>query len=996
MIERSDFTFGLRGLAYTFEKIAETRGMIMSEKPTYEELEKRVRELERAEAVRKRADEKTARASEDILRMLVENVKQAIYIMPSDYSEIAYANPAAEELYGVAVDELYENPMRWSKYIHPDDLKKIASDLEEQKGDAIQDFQTQEFRVNHPTRGELWIKSNIYPVKNRDGYLVGISSDITGRKRAEEALRGSEEKFRSMMEAMSDETYICSSDFRVQYMNPAMIEMVGHDAAGELCHEALYGRSKQCAWCIHGKIMEGERVNYEFENPGNNETYHISNSPIFNTDGSISKLSIFRNVSETKKAEEVARVESERSSKYLDIVDVMIIALDRDANLTLINDAGCRISGYTQEEIIGKNWIKTISPRDKAGQVLQAYKNIMDGDIELWSHAEDSFITKNGAEIVVIWRNSLLLDDQGNITGMLCSADDITERKRAEDAVWESNERFQKVFDSQLDAIFVLNAGAPPHVLLCNKAASVIFGYEHDEMTGDITGKLHVDKSHLKVFQERLYSTIEKEGVLRDFEFSMRRKNGEVFPSEHIVLQLKNDVGKRIGWVSIVRDLTERKRTENRLRRLQKMEAIGQLAGGVAHDLNNVLSGIVSYPEILIEEIKEWRESDYSLITQLMILEGFIGTDLARNPEGVKQFVQGMKQEAEEENRYKTAKLSGFSETIIAMRNSGQKAADIVQDLLTLARRGVSAMKVVYLNDIVSKYLDSPEHQKLLSNHPDVGIETGLEEKTLNVLGSPTHISKSIMNLVYNAAEAMPNGGRICISLENRYIDGEARDVAKVKEGDYVVLRVSDDGIGISPEDQKRIFEPFYTKKTMGRSGTGLGMAVVWGTVADHNGHIDIQSTVGEGTTFSLYFPVTRKEVKGDESDFSADDYRGNGERILVVDDVLAQRDIASTMLRKLGYEVSTAASGEEAVDYLKTKSADLIVLDMIMDPGMDGCKTYEEIIKLHPGQKAIIASGFSNSDRVKKARALGAGEYIKKPYTWRKIAFAVKEELRK
>ncbi len=217
----------------------------------------------------------------------------------------------------------------------------------------------------------------------------------------------------------------------------------------------------------------------------------------------------------------------------------------------------------------------------------------------------------------------------------------------------------------------------------------------------------------------------------------------------------------------------------------------------------------------------------------------------------------------------------------------------------------------------------------------------------------------------------------------------------EIEEGDYVVLRVSDDGIGISPDDKKRIFEPFYTKKTMGRSGTGLGMAVVWGTVADHKGHIDIQSSVGKGTTFTLYFPVTRKEAKGDESGFSIDDYKGKGERILVVDDVLTQREIASAMLKKLEYEVSTASSGEEAVEYLKTNTADLIVLDMIMDPGMDGCKTYEEIIKLHPEQKAIIASGFSKTDRVEKARELGAGKYIQKPYTWEKIALAVKEELK-
>ncbi|MCP4581000.1 MAG: hypothetical protein GY839_05240, partial [candidate division Zixibacteria bacterium] len=249
------------------------------------------------------------------------------------------------------------------------------------------------------------------------------------------------------------------------------------------------------------------------------------------------------------------------------------------------------------------------------------------------------------------------------------------------------------------------------------------------------------------------------------------------------------------------------------------MEAIGQLAGGVAHDLNNVLSGIVSYPEIVVEDIKEWREREDTLITQLMVLEGYVGTDIARNPDGIRSFINRIKQGAENESRYKAAKLSGLDKAIIAMRDSGRKAADIVQDLLTLARRGVSVTEVIDLNDIVSKYLDSPEHNNLLSIHPEVVIETKLETRLLNVLGSPSQISKSIMNLVYNAAEAMPTGGKICISSENRYLDREAGNYDKIEEGDYVVLRVSDDGIGISTDDKKRIFEPFYTKKTMGRSG---------------------------------------------------------------------------------------------------------------------------------------------------------------------------------
>ena len=192
------------------------------------------------------------------------------------------------------------------------------------------------------------------------------------------------------------------------------------------------------------------------------------------------------------------------------------------------------------------------------------------------------------------------------------------------------------------------------------------------------------------------------------------------------------------------------------------------------------------------------------------------------------------------------------------------------------------------------------------------------------------------------------------------------------------------------------IFEPFYTKKTMGRSGTGLGMAVVWGAVKDHKGYIDVRSTVGKGTCFTLYFPVTRKALVEDKSLLTIEDYMGRGEIILVVDDIHEQREIAFGMLNKLGYNVKTISSGEEAIEYIKSNDVDLVVLDMIMDPGISGLETYTEMVKIRPDQKAIITSGFAETADVKKAQKLGAGKYIKKPYTLEKIGIAIKEELEK
>jgi CheY-like chemotaxis protein len=326
--------------------------------------------------------------------------------------------------------------------------------------------------------------------------------------------------------------------------------------------------------------------------------------------------------------------------------------------------------------------------------------------------------------------------------------------------------------------------------------------------------------------------------------------------------------------------------------------------------------------------------------------------------------------------------------------NGGLRAAAIVDDLLTLARRGVSGRKVLNLNKIIADCQQSPEFESLSYHHPSVKIKTDLDPDLPNISGSSVHLGKSLYNLISNASEAMAKGGVVTIRTANQYLDKPIQGYDKIQEGDYVVLSVSDTGEGIQTTDLKRIFEPFYTKKVMGRSGTGLGLAVVWGTVKDHHGYINVESEEGKGSTFTLYFPVTREDITAERIAVPVSEYMGSGESILVVDDVKEQRDLAAGMLSKLNYNVSSVSSGEEAIAYLKEQQADLVVLDMIMDPGMDGLDTYMSILKIRPKQKAIIVSGFSETDRVKAARDLGAGAYVRKPYITEKLGLAVRKEL--
>jgi PAS domain S-box-containing protein len=460
-------------------------------------------------------------------------------------------------------------------------------------------------------------------------------------------------------------------------------------------------------------------------------------------------------------------------------------------------------------------------------------------------------------------------DEAGNFSIIRTSLSDITERKQADLALTATKQEVESIVKTVPDIIYRLD----PQGRLTFVSDSVKrYGYEPKELLGTNVIKL--------VYPEDREKTIHKikerrtgDRSTKSFETKFLTKNQtpvsfEVFiiSAEGLYSSSEAGLGDFLGTQGIARDISERKQAEEALRqsqekiaRLQKMESLGLLAGGVAHDLNNVLSGIVSYPELLLLDLPE---------------------------------------------------DSRLREPIETMKKSGQRAVAIVQDLLTVARGVATVKEPLNLNDLIREYLQSPEFHKFKEYHPAVTIRTNLDNDLLNIAGSLVHIRKVAMNLVSNAVEAIEGSGNVIISTVNRYVDKTLKGYDDVKTGEYAVLAVSDGGSGISSKDIERIFEPFYTKKVMGRSGTGLGLAVVWNVVQDHQGYIDVQSSKND-TTFEIYFPITREAILDKESDIPIGDYKGFGETILVVDDVDTQREIACNMLNTLGYKAKAVSSGE-------------------------------------------------------------------------------------
>ncbi len=524
---------------------------------------------------------------------------------------------------------------------------------------------------------------------------------------------------------------------------------------------------------------------------------------------------------------------------------------------------------------------------------------------------------------------------------------EIEERNYAYQALRENEEKLHDIFENVSDALF--SHDLQGNFLETNLGMKRLLGYTDDESLPDRFNIRDLAPERYKSAIDRYLEEVKRkdksEGTMR-----VLTKDGSERLAEYKNSLIRNANGTAVGIRGSARDITdkylaekEKSRLQEQLQQAKKMEALGTLAGGVAHDLNNILSGIVSYPELLLMEVPE---------------------------------------------------NSPFRKPLLTIQKSGEKAASIVQDLLTLARRGVAVSESLDLNTIIREYLKSPGHQKVLSLHPDIEVVTKLEDGLYFTAGSPVHVAKTVMNLVTNAIESMPQGGRVIITTANATLREPVKGFDAFHEGNYLILQVSDTGVGMSEKDRERIFDPFYTKKVMGRSGTGLGLTVVWGTMKDIGGHIDVQSIAGRGSTFTLYFPAGKGACACTDTVSENKDLAGNGEKILVVDDSAEQREIAERMLKRLGYTVVSASSGECAVEYLRKNSTDLVLLDMIMNPGIDGLETYKRILKLYPKQKAIIASGYSETERVREAQKLGAGAYIRKPYLMEKIGKAVKNEL--
>lgn len=499
----------------------------------------------------------------------------------------------------------------------------------------------------------------------------------------------------------------------------------------------------------------------------------------------------------------------------------------------------------------------------------------------------------------------------------------------------------------------ILRCDPQGRVIFINRFARELFGLTEEEIMGKhVAGTILPDEDKVRRALDRLISRLKLDPTERLVTESRNlHRSGKEIWIAWTYRPLFEEDGTLREVLAIGNDITElraeRKEKEllaSRLERAGRMEAIGSLAGGVAHELNNILSGIVSYPELILMDLPP-------------------DSPLRRPVETIKQ--------------------------------SGEKAAEIVQDMLLLSRRVVSGSEILDIGLIIRKYLDGRGHRELIARHPNIRVELSLEKQLPPVPGSEEHLTRALEGLVYYGFQTMPDGGTLRIKTEPANLATEYVGYEPVRPGDYVLVRVSDEGPALKRDQMEQVFEPFYTKKALNRPGTGLGLPVVWGIVKNHGGFVDVQARGQAGTTFTLFLPAAMEQGRSPALEETAEpSIMGRGETVLVVDDIHEQRVLAEGILNRLNYRPVILESGEAAVSYLKEQAADLVILDMVMEPGMDGLDTYREILALRPGQKAIIVSGYSETNRVREAQRLGVSAYLKKPYSVEMLGCAVRTEL--
>ncbi len=635
---------------------------------------------------------------------------------------------------------------------------------------------------------------------------------------------------------------------------------------------------------------------------------------------------------ERKRGEEALQKREEHYRSLIENALDIISILNEDGGIRYASPSVRRVLGHEPAELVGRSLFSYVHPDDvPAAQDLLSPKH--DGASESVSR-EFRFRHKQGNWSALEAAGKHFIDEAGK-PGIIINARDVSERRRAEEELRLANETLRAVIDTSPLAIYTLDRDRK--LRSWNPAAERMFGWSAPEVIGQPLPTILPEEQHDTLAQfERI---LRGEETLRGVEARRLRKDGSTLEVSIWTSPLRSATGEAVGIMAVVVDNTERKRLEEQLRLAQRMEAVGRLAGGVAHDFNNLLTIITGYTDLLLDRMHP-------------------GEPLRRQAEEI--------------------------------RKAASRAAALTNQLLAFSRKHVLQPKVVDLNEVVA------ELERMLRRliGEDVNLVTWLDSKGGCVKADPSQIEQVIVNLVVNAREAMPSGGRLTIETKNVYLDEDyARTHVGVKPGPYVMLAVTDTGHGIDPNTLQHIFEPFFTTKK--QKGTGLGLATVYGIVKQSGGHIWVYSEVGKGSSFKIYLPRVAEPASEHEAALLPAGLARSEETILIAEDEDTVRALVREILQNKGYRVLEARHGGEALELSERYKGriHLLVTDVVM-PQMSGRELSERIHNAHPDMKVLYISGYTDNVMVPHGMLNEGAQFLQKPFAPEALARRVREML--
>jgi two-component system cell cycle sensor histidine kinase/response regulator CckA len=633
----------------------------------------------------------------------------------------------------------------------------------------------------------------------------------------------------------------------------------------------------------------------------------------------------------TRRAEAALRESEERFRSTFEHAAVGVAHLGVDGRLLQVNRRFCDIVGYQHDEITKLVFDDIVHPEDLQADIT--YKRRMLADEIQTCSRQARHLKKDGSTIWVVQTVSLVRDSSGTPQYFVAVIEDISDHKRMERELKDTKEHLENVFENSADGIGIVDEHG--NFIKWNKMAAELYGYSSEELRGTPSFNLYADKNEL----DKMLKQLRRDSIVKAYTISMKRKDGKIVPFELSISLLKDSNNRTAGSVCVARSLEQQRNLQGQLLHAQKMEAIGTLAGGIAHDFNNVLQAVQGYAQLLL-----------------------MGAG-------------------------KKGKGSAELEEIVS---AARRGAELVKRMLTFSRKVESKRQPLCLNNEVEQV----RHLLARTIPKMIQIELCLADGLRVVNADPVQMQQMLMNLAINAKDAMPEGGRLVIETRNASLDEEYCKVhVGATPGEYVLLSMADNGHGMDRKTLTRIFEPFFTTKEFGK-GTGLGLAVVYGIVKGHDGHIMCYSEPGEGTIFKIYLPVIERVAETAEAraEFSV---RGGTEVILLVDDEQSVLRLGERILKSSGYTVLTAPDGEGALGIYRSQKEliHLVMLDLIM-PGMGGKRCLEELIKVNPEVKVVIASGFSTDGGESTLMGAGARGYVSKPYEIRQMLRVVRDIL--